>query len=185
MDILAIIFMVFIGLILADLTTACVHFVVDNYASRDWPFIGKYYVAFAHDHHDDPMELLRLPFIKVHWFIVSFAALMAIFLVLINGLNIITISALIFGACTNLIHSWSHRTHEENGPLINAAHKLGILQSPRHHDYHHNNDSSSYALLTDYMNPILEAFRIFPLAEKFLSLFGLHPHWWESEKAKS
>lgn len=185
MAIITTIGLIFIGLILADLTTAFVHWSVDNYASRDWPFIGPHYVAYAHDHHDDPMELLRLSFIKCHWFILSFAVAMAVFLAAIDGLNTLTISALAFGACTNLIHGWSHRSAEENGPLITFCHKLGLLQSPTHHDHHHNNESSHYALLTDYTNPILEASGLFPLAEKCLSQLGLQPYWWEKAEIKT
>ncbi len=172
-------FLILAGLILADLATAGVHWTVDNYASRDWPFVGPHYVAYAHDHHDDPLAILRLSFVKVHWFIFSFTAAMAGFLYLIGGLNTVTISALVFGGSTNFIHQCSHRTPEENGPVINFCHRLGLLQSPKAHVHHHENEGAHYALLTDYMNPLLEALGIFPLAEKCLARVGLRRHWWE------
>lgn len=167
-----------LGLLLADLVTACVHWSVDNYASRDWPLIGPHYVAYAHDHHDNPLEILELSFIRCHWFILTFSTVMAVFLFAIDGLNTLTVSALIFGACTNLIHGWSHRSREANGPVITFFHRFGILQSPKHHDRHHSEESSNYALLTDFINPVLEWSGVFPFVEKCLAAIGLKQWWW-------
>ena len=184
MDLILTVIMVFIGLLIADLMTACVHWVVDNYASRDWPFVGKHYVAYAHDHHDDPLEILRITFLQRHWFILTFAAFCAVTLYLLNRFNVVTTSALIFGAATNYIHCLSHRTRKENGPIINFFHHIGLLQSPKNHTHHHNNESSHYALLTDYLNPIIEASRIFPFAERCLLRVGLRKYWWDRSDAK-
>ncbi len=185
MDILFAIFLIFVGLILADLTTAFVHWIVDNYASRDWPFIGRHYVAYAHDHHDDPLEILRLSFVHVHWFIFTFTFAMGLFLYLIGGLNIVTISALVFGGATNFIHQCSHKTPDENFAVINMCHRLGLLQSPKAHTHHHEDDGAHYALLTDYTNPIIEATGIFPFLERCLEKIGIQTHWWEKHPAQT
>jgi len=181
MDILTTGLMILCGLWLADFGTATVHWAVDNYADPEWPFIGPHYVFHSHNHHNDPMALFKISLLERHGFIVCFVTVTGLILAALDLINTFTLSALIFGGLTNVIHGWSHHTAEENGPMLTALHKLGLFQSPKHHVHHHIDENGShYALLTDHVNPVLEAVGLFPFLEKVIKRCGLQSRWWES-----
>lgn len=175
------ILMILAGLWLADFATGFVHWLVDTYGDPSWPVLGAHHIVYSHDHHDRPMELFTISPIARHGGIFVFVSLTGAGLALIGWLNALTISALIFGALTNTIHGWSHKSAKANGPVIRGLHILGLLQSPGHHVHHHSGQNSThYCLLTDHVNGVLEALSFFPKLEALLTRCGLKKHWWQA-----
>lgn len=189
MDILMFLMSILCGLWLADFGSGFVHWVVDKYASPTLPIVGPRHVVFSHAHHFRPMELFELAPHERHGGIVLAVAMTGGALALVGWLNTVTVSALVFGALTNVIHGWSHRTAQENGPLLTGLHRIGLFQSPIHHIHHHSGQNDThYCLLTDHVNPVLEAVRLWPRLEAVLAVFGLRTHWWlakSTARAKS
>jgi len=93
---------------------------------------------------------------------------------LLGRLSPMVLLAAVLGANANQVHKWSHRTRAENGPLIAAAQRLRLVQSPSHHRRHHlDGKDSHYCVLTDCLNPILDYCGFWRGLERLLGVFGL------------
>ena len=72
--------------------------------------------------------------------------------------NWMTVLVAILCANSNQIHKWSHRTRRENGPIIVALQQARVLQTPAHHASHHRGGKdTSYCVITNIVNPVLDA----------------------------
>jgi ubiquitin-conjugating enzyme E2 variant len=55
------------------------------------------------------------------------------------------------------MHKWTHRTREENGPVISWLQNKRILQTAKHHLRHHKDPKNShYCTMTNCVNPVLD-----------------------------
>jgi hypothetical protein len=167
------------GLFLADFASGFMHWAVDVYGNPRWRVIGPRHIAHSHNHHTDALELLRLPFAARHGGIMVFSALIAALIAALGWFHPVLISALVFGALTNIIHGWSHQSAERNGMFISALHRAGLFQSPRHHVHHHGGaNDTHYCLLTDHVNPILEKIALWRRLEGLCTALGLKAYAW-------
>ena len=179
-DILFLCLQVLIGLWLADFGTGFVHWLADNYGNPKWPVLGPRHIVYSHNHHHDPHELARLSWHARHGGIWTVVALTTLALWFIGWLGPVTLSALLFGALTNMMHRWSHQSPRQNGPIITALMRLGLVQSQRHHVHHHSGQNDThYCLLTDHVNPVVEYIQLWPRLERLLSMLGIERHWWK------
>jgi ubiquitin-conjugating enzyme E2 variant len=82
---------------------------------------------------------------------------------------------LILGVNANQIHKWAHRTRAENGPIIGFLQRIRLIQTPRHHAFHHTGPKNShYCVLTNFLNPILDGLRLWDGLEWLVyALFGV------------
>lgn len=93
---------------------------------------------------------------------------------LIGQLSPMVVLAAVLGANANQVHKWSHQTRAENGPLVTAAQRLGLLQSPRHHHGHHTgHQDSHYCVMTGLLNPVLDGSGFWRGLEWGLARLGL------------
>ena len=92
-------------------------------------------------------------------------------------LNVFTVSAVIFGVMSNEVHASAHRSPQENGRLITALQKTGLLQSHRHHAAHHRQGKDThFCVLTNHVNPVLERARFFQALEALVTrATGIRP----------
>jgi ubiquitin-conjugating enzyme E2 variant len=57
----------------------------------------------------------------------------------------------------NEVHKWAHRTTAENGRLVSALQRAGIVQSRAHHGGHHGGARDTrYCVVTPWLNPVLD-----------------------------
>jgi ubiquitin-conjugating enzyme E2 variant len=75
----------------------------------------------------------------------------------------------LLAANANEFHKWSHRTRRENGRVISWLQDLRILQTPRHHACHHTDPKHShFCTVTNVLNPVLDALRLWDYLEWLL-----------------
>lgn len=149
------------GLYIADFVSGVVHWAEDRYGDPKWPLLG-HTIRENLQHHKTPRSFLKgtiwtrnreVLFIGIG-FLGAFWAL--------GWLNLMTISAVIFGICANEIHASAHRSPKENGPIITFLQRLGLMQSHMHHAAHHRHaKDSNYCVMTNHLNPILERMHLF------------------------
>ncbi|MEL7540018.1 MAG: fatty acid desaturase CarF family protein [Pseudomonadota bacterium] len=171
-----------LALYLADFGSGLAHWFVDRYGCPKWPIVGPHFIALTQRHHDFPLEVFTLSVLRRNGGIWGLVILAAMIFWALGGLNPLTQTALFIGAMANFIHGWAHRSRRANGRLIAALQYTGVLQSRRHHARHHLNDKNShFCIITDHINPVLEAVGFFPALERALSWMGLHPYWWQRQ----
>lgn len=152
--------------VVADLVAGLVHWAEDAYARPDASWFGQ----IARDnllHHTRPREFLK----KTWW--QSSGDLLAI------GIAVIAVAALtghfngwvlLFVAITanaNQIHKWAHSSRHEKPAIVYWLQRAHILQSARHHARHHSGQKNThYCVVTNIVNPVLEAIRFWTTLER-------------------
>jgi len=140
------------GIIITDFVSGVLHFLQDNFIKEEWPIVGM----IAKDgriHHESPMKFTESNFIKRSWYVTLTAFLIFILWVSIFGLSWFIATALIFGS---IIVEIQYYTHVEKIPMwVKPLHKIGVFQSPKHHESHHTSWDGQYCVVTDWLNPIL------------------------------
>ncbi|GAB5458388.1 MAG: hypothetical protein Hens3KO_14180 [Henriciella sp.] len=154
------------GLYLADFISGVFHWFEDRYGNPKWPILG-HTIRENQQHHHTPRSFLKgtlftrnrevwligLVFLAVFW--------------AVGWLNLVSGSAVVFGMFANEIHASAHRSPKENGRLITALQKTGLIQSHRHHAAHHRRGKDShYCVMTNHLNPVLEHVQFFKTLEK-------------------
>jgi hypothetical protein len=76
---------------------------------------------------------------------------------------------LLIGMNANEVHKWSHCSTSENGLIITALQRLGLVQTPAHHSWHHKGRRDThYCVITNYLNPLLDAINFWRAIESIL-----------------
>ncbi len=167
----------FYYLIITDLITGVLHFWADRYGNENVPFFGKRFIKFNNDHHENPRQILEKNYFELTYQSWIIAAIIIGILKMTFGFFSIEFTlALAYGAHANLFHQWSHRTRKENGKLITLLQDKRILQSRKHHGWHHGAPYDvNYCILTDHLNPVLHRIRFWETIIAFFGFFGIHP----------
>ena len=174
-----VLFSVFVGLWLADFATGLFHWFVDNYCHPKWPIIGPHYIEPSHLHHEEDMFTFQLSTIVTHLYIWTAVVIVGLIFWSLGLMTLTVAFACFFGFLTNIIHRWSHTRPEENVAIVRVLQRAGLFQSTTHHTYHHSGNSDShYCLLTDHVNPILEAVGFWPRLDWLFSSLGIKKFWW-------
>lgn len=147
-----------LGILVADLVSGLFHWWEDAYGNPTWKFlgVGKYIVTPNLIHHSDPRAFLK----NSYWVRNNTTFIADIFLGLVAyvtiGIHWWVIVALLFLSQMNEIHAIAHRTDKENGKFLIFLQRLGIIQSKKHHGWHHVTPfENHYCILTEYLNPVL------------------------------
>jgi hypothetical protein len=142
----------------ADFISGAVHWLEDAYGDVDCPILGVYITRPNIIHHYDPRH-----FVKHNDWVgrLRTVAIIAILLIAIGALFKILCwqyaLTLFIGLNANEVHKWSHCNSKENGWLVTALQKTGLIQSPAHHAMHHKGRRNShYCVVTNYLNPLLD-----------------------------
>jgi ubiquitin-conjugating enzyme E2 variant len=158
MGIFVILLKIIVTWLITDWVSGFVHWVEDSYGHPFQPFVGRRVTKPNLLHHYRPRA-----FVNNSWYasaeLLLAACVVSLLIALVLGrLTPMVILAAVLGANANQIHKWSHCSKHENGALIVALQRLKFIQSPDHHSKHHlNRRDSHYCVLTDFMNPILDA----------------------------
>lgn len=171
------IFKIFFIWLITDLVLAVFHWGMDRYGRAECPFLGKPVFEPNDLHHILPRALLENSCLKSSD-TVFFAALLVILIAWSLGVlswEIWLFSGLI--VMVNMTHRWSHRTSVENGLCISLLQRLRLVQTREHHAKHHlGAQDTHYAVLTNFLNPVLETLNVWRMFEGFIELVtGLKP----------
>ncbi len=164
------------GLYFADFISGVIHWLEDRYGNPKWPVIG-HTIRENQQHHFTPRSFLNGTLWTRNREVLAIGiAFLAAFWAF-GLLNVFTVSAVIFGVMSNEVHASAHRSPQENGRLITALQKTGLLQSHRHHAAHHRKGKDThFCVLTNHVNPVLEAVRFFQALEAIVTrVTGIRP----------
>ena len=164
------------GLYIADLVSGVVHWIEDRYGDPKWPFLG-HTIRENQQHHFTPRSFLKGNlWTRNREILLIGLAFLAIFRAL-DVLNVMTVSAVLFGISANEIHACSHRSPKENGRLVTFLQKTGLMQSHAHHAAHHRHaKDSNYCAVTNHLNPLVERIGLFRFLEAVIEkVSGIAP----------
>jgi len=145
--------------LLADFIAGVFHWVEDRYDLSNIPrfgrFLNKWITAPNRLHHDRPQSFLNNGF----WYRNStnfIPAFTAAFIVLL--LSPVFSTPFFMVAFGNQVHALSHSKGKVS-KFTAVLQEIGIFQSPKQHSFHHTSPyDCNYCPMTDYLNPVLEAF---------------------------
>lgn len=170
-----ILFDLLFAVLAADFVTGFVHWLEDSYGNPKWPLIGRHVIAPNMLHHAEPAAMTKNSWLQSAGIPLM---LVGVFTGVVAALGALTWQILVFvGVAVNAneIHKWNHMPERRKGWLIRAVQKLPLLQSRKHHAKHHGAAKNThYCVITNWMNPVLEAigfWRGLEAAIKFL--FGV------------
>jgi len=157
-----------VGWLLADLVTGIFHWWEDNFGSEEWPIIGAWIIAPNRLHHSDPLSFTRHDFLDRNRASIITAAVVGLIWLLLFGPSVMLATALLGGALANEVHCYAHQP-QRGGAWIHTMQKMGLIQSARGHVLHHRvPQNTSYCVLTDWLNPVLDALDVWGRAERLI-----------------
>lgn len=168
MNLWAIIGQALCGWLAADLLTGAFHWWEDRFGSEDWPLIGRWIIAPNRLHHRRPLAFSAGGFMGRNSASIAAAAVLGAGWLAIAGPSMFMAATLLGGAISNEVHFWAHRPGAA-GPVRRVLQQIGLIQSPKSHALHHRPPHSvHFCVLTDWLNPVLEATQFWSRAEQLL-----------------
>jgi ubiquitin-conjugating enzyme E2 variant len=164
-----------IGWLLADLIGGFLHWVEDRVLTEDMPLLGAAIVRPNRRHHREPLAFTAGSFLDRN--LSTFIAAGAVSLVwaMLLGPSLIWAAATLGGAIQSIVHGLAHQPKAAVGPL-RVLQETGLIQSPKHHARHHRPPSDGrYCILTDWLNPSLDAIGFWTSLERALLRLGFRP----------
>lgn len=167
-----------LGVLVADLITALVHWACDTWGSEQTPLLGAGLIKGFREHHVDPRGMLRHDWIEVNG--TPALAASAGFLVLsplawqlASAGQVFWYAALwslIWVAGTaNQTHKWAHA--ESPPALVRGLQRLGVILSPRAHAQHHRGaHTHHYCISTGWLNGMLDRVRFWRGLERLVEV---------------
>ncbi|WP_375208328.1 fatty acid desaturase CarF family protein [Hyphomonas jannaschiana] len=164
------------GLWFADFISGVVHWLEDRYGNPEWPVIG-HTIRENQQHHFTPRSFLKGTLWTRNREVLAIGVAFLAAFWAFDVLNAFTVSAVIFGVMSNEVHASAHRSPQENGRIVTALQKTGLLQSHRHHAAHHRKGKDThFCVLTNHVNPVLERIRFFQTLEAIVTrVTGVRP----------
>jgi len=162
--------------LVTDFISGLFHWLEDSYGHPHLPIVGHYVTKPDLLHHYNPRR-----FVANSWFssadllmLVGLAGLLIA--AAIGRLSPMVVVSAALGVNANQVHKWCHRTRRENGWIVVTLQRLHLVQSPRQHNRHHlGRKDTCYCILTDFLNPLLDACRFWRALEFLVhALLGLN-----------
>lgn len=172
MTIAAILGQLLLGWLAADLLGGIVHWWEDRAAEVHWPVLGRYIVAPNREHHQSPQAFTRTSFLARNLLTMLAAGAIALLWLWTLGPSLTLAAAAIGGMVQNQVHFWAHNAQGAPG-WVRVLQDVGLLQSPRQHGDHHRLETRRYCILTNFLNPPLDALRIWDGLEIVLGRLGI------------
>jgi ubiquitin-conjugating enzyme E2 variant len=155
----------------ADFLSGLWHWIEDRYFEEQWPIIGKHIAKPNTLHHAQPTAFLDQGYFSRNWTTFLPAAAVALVVAVIWGWCW-TLLILAFVSQANEVHAFAHRRVQWR--WIRGLQEFGLFQSPRHHAVHHKDPFNvKYCVMSDWVNPILDAVRFWQACEYLLACVGL------------
>lgn len=158
-------------IVVADFLSGFFHWLEDAYGHEHWPVTGRHITIPNIRHHHDPAY-----FTRHNWFETARVLLVMGTAILVGAWALGHLSwqvmlVVAIGVNANEIHKWAHRSRRQNGRLISWLQDVGLLQSAGHHARHHRGTKAThYCVVTNYLNPVLEAIGLWNWLERVVFL---------------
>ncbi|MFV8756471.1 fatty acid desaturase CarF family protein [Nannocystaceae bacterium ST9] len=178
---LAVVVLLPLGYVAADLFTGFFHFFADNFGSERTPILGPAFIFRFRQHHGDPKLICRLSFRELNGshilcsmpFVIPLALAVPISTTA-WGLALGTFgwSMMFFSVFTNQIHRWAH---DDNPPFwVRPLQRTRILLSAEHHDVHHHLPHDVHFCITNgWLNVQLDRFGVWHHVADLLIALGV------------
>ena len=166
MTILAYVIQFFGCILLADLLSGFFHWLEDAYGGPDWPITGRWITRPNILHHRDARYFTRHSWLQSADVLLVMGGVTLVACYYLDCLNWMVWLIVLLGVNANEFHKWAHRSKAENGRFITFLHTLRLLQTPAHHAHHHRGGKNThYCVVTNSLNPIVDAIRLWDLLE--------------------
>lgn len=154
--------------LLADLLSGVFHWWEDQYVDDSWPVLGKLVGAPNQQHHADPMAFTRHGYWHRNWTTIVPAAIGFA----VSWPHPLMCAAFVFVSQANEVHYWSH---VRCNWFVRMFQETGVLQHPASHSRHHRAPfDCRYCVMSDLVNPVLDAFEAWWFIEGAVYLlFGI------------
>lgn len=154
-----------LGWLFADLIGGILHFVEDKQLLP--AFLDRHVGLPNRLHHLHPQDVTRDPNVLRRNSTTIAAALPVIAATyLLTGASVFWASAAIGGLVSYEVHRLAHSPRLAPG-WARVLQEVGVLQSPKHHAVHHRPPHDhSFCILTDWLNPPLNALGFWSLLER-------------------
>lgn len=163
---------IFAGWLLADFLSGLFHWMEDRYGSPKWPIIGGA-IRDTIRHHRKPRGLLKKNALQRSWRVFALTMPSLAVFALMGWLNAFTLTLIIGASLANEIHVAAHCSPAENGWLVTALQRIGVIQSHAHHAAHHRGlKNVNYCTVTNWLNPVLERFRFWRRLEVVIKVYA-------------
>jgi ubiquitin-conjugating enzyme E2 variant len=171
-DLFSIIGQLLIGWLIADLVGGVLHWLEDRIAREAIPWLGRVIVAPNRRHHREPMAFLAGTVLDRNLSTWGVTAICTLLWLLMFGPSIVLLAAAIGAALSSTVHTLAHGGAKTR--WINVLQQVGLIQSPAHHAGHHRPPSDRrYCVLTNWLNPVLDALGLWARLEASLLLLGV------------
>ncbi len=168
-----------LGYLFADGVSGTAHWVCDTFFEEDTPVIGKIVIQPFREHHVHPYRITRYRFIgqdTTNFFLMLPLLAVAFWLgaprpgsvgVLSWCCCLLGLSTGLFG--TNLFHKWAHAPKPP--VVVRWLQQAGLILGPERHQRHHRDYSRGFCVTSGWLNPMLDALRVFPRVELVVRFF--------------
>ena len=168
-----------VGWLLADLITGAFHWWEDTHQHLvGAPLIGPFIIAPNILHHTQPLAFTEHGFWARNGASITAAIVAAIGLSAIMGPHVWIASMAVGGALSNEVHRYAHQPSRAP-KWYRVLQETGLVQSSKRHAAHHRPPfTANHCILTDWLNPVIEAARkrAKPNGEDAKRLHAKHEH---------
>lgn len=163
-------------ILICDFISGIGHWLEDAYGNPNWKYLGESIIKPNLEHHQTPRSFLKRTYFYRNGQTILLAYFVTTFIYLTGWGNWQVVFGLLLLSQVNEFHAISHRANKENPLLVRWLQKIGLIQSRRHHGWHHKAPyDCRYCILTAYLNPVLDKLRFWKGLELFLSFFAIKP----------
>lgn len=154
---------------IADFVSGVLHWIEDTYN------VHSLFVCANRYHHIKPHAMTRHGL----WFTIDTSVYLTLPLAFLNYLlsgSVFMYEFLFFVSFANQIHKWSHTRMSEVPKMVFIMQATGLFISQQHHHKHHQDNTTCYCAMTNYLNPVLDYFRFWRGLEYAINkLTGIEP----------
>lgn len=159
-----------LGWLAADFLGGIVHWWEDRAAETRWPVLGRLVVKPNRKHHRSPLAFTRSSFLSRNLTTTLAAIIASLVWLYACGPSLAWAAATIGGMIQSQVHFWSHTAAPG---WVRVLQEIGLFQSPRQHGEHHRYETRRYCVLTNFVNPILDAVRFWHAIESILAVLRI------------
>jgi hypothetical protein len=153
----------------ADFMSGFWHWLEDRYFDTEWPVIGQYIAKPNQLHHAQPAAFTKGSYWYRNYTTIVPAMTVGSLAALCECWMLTLVCAMVSQA--NEIHSWAH---QRCNSVIRLFQETGVIQSPNHHGQHHHDPFEiKYCVMTNWLNPFLDAVGFWRSAEVTLFRLGI------------
>lgn len=164
---------VLVGVLLADLASGVAHWALDRIDWPSWAWVDRVLVGRNRAHHADQVAFAHLGLWERNRTTWAFTAFAGGVLAWFCGPAVWIAAAVAAGLAVNEVHVWAHVPERAPRP-VRVLQRAGVLQSPPHHARHHRGrHDRHYCILTNLLNPVLDACRVWAGLERVLAVAGV------------